>query len=780
MQFKLLKMDMKRNKVVVGTLFAFIMLAALLISGASSIIMSLSGSTAKLLEATSSSHYSQLHSGELDVEVVTAFAKKHKDLIKETQIVNLLNINGSNLYLGKDAVSEADSVMDNSFVKQNKHFDFILDTKNQPVKLKNGEVTVPLYHMQKYDLKIGDTISVKSANYNQDFVIKAFTRDSIMNPSIINSKRFLITDYDWEAMHQKIGEIEYMIEFQVHDLEQVSELEKLYQMDAQMPKKGSLMTHSLVQDINSISDGITAAVIILIALLFMLIALLCLRFTLISTIEEDYREIGVMKALGIPDKGIRKLYMTKYFIVVLSACIVGYVLSLLTKDIFIANITLYMGGTDQTLLTALVPLLGVLLIGLIVMLSCRIVLRRFKKITAVEGLNASLSGSDRFGSKQLTLSRSFLPNVNIFLGLKDVLGRIWVYGLLGFVFIICTFIMIVPINLLNTLNSPAFLSNMGAGNSQLRIDLQHSTDIQERYDEVMNYLAKDPEVAKYTPLSSVGYEVENADGDYETMNIEVGDFSVFPLDFASGHAPKTKNEIALSSLNAEELNKAIGDTVNVLLKDGRKVPLKVCGIYPDVTKGGKTAKAILPFEVKDIAWLTINLDVKSNVALDKKISEYSEAFYPARITDLNEYLYQTLGSIIDQLKMVTVAATILSLGVASLITILFFKMLITKELRQITIMRSLGFTLKQIRIQYMTRALLILSISVVIGMLLSNLLGGSLAGFIIPGISNMTLAVNPFISYLLCPLGLVAVVTGSIIISTQTIKTASDLKAIAE
>lgn len=130
--------------------------------------------------------------------------------------------------------------------------------------------------------------------------------------------------------------------------------------------------------------------------------------------------------------------------------------------------------------------------------------------------------------------------------------------------------------------------------------------------------------------------------------------------------------------------------------------------------------------------------------------------------------------------MVTVAATILSLGVASLITILFFKMLITKELRQITIMRSLGFTLKQIRIQYMTRALLILSISVVIGTLLSNLLGGSLAGFIIPGISNMTLAVNPFISYLLCPLGLVAVVTGSIIISTQTIKTASDLKAIAE
>lgn len=780
MQFKLLKKDMKRNKVIVATLFIFVMLAALLMSGASSIIMSLSGSTASLLEATNSSHYSQLHSGELDEAVITNFSQKHKDIIKGSQIVNLLNINGSNLYIGDNKVSEADSVMDNSFVKQNKDFDFILDTDNQQVKLKNGEVTAPLYHMQKYDLHIGDTITVKSADYQQKFVIKAFTRDSIMNPSIINSKRFLITDHDWETMHQKLGEIEYMIEFQVHDLEQVTKLEKLYQQDAKMPKKGSLMTYSLVQDINSISDGITAAVIILIAILFILIALLCLRFTLISTIEEDFREIGVMKALGIPDKGIRQLYMTKYFLIAFSACFVGYIISLFTKDIFIANITLYMGATDRTLAATIVPLLGVVLIGLIVMLSCRIVLRRFKKITAVEGLNSSNSARESFGSKRMTLSRSLIPNVNIFLGLKDVLGRIWVYGLLGFVFIICTFIMIVPINLLNTLNSPAFLSNMGAGNSELRIDLQHSEDIQKRYDDVMNYLAKDPDVDVYTPLSSIGYQVENAEGDYEAMNIEVGDFSVFPLDFASGHAPKNKNEIALSSLNAEELNKQMGDTVNVLLKDGKKVGLKVCGIYPDVTKGGKTAKAILPFEVKDIAWLTVNLDVKSNVDLAEKISEYSKAFYPARITDLNEYLYQTLGSIIDQLKLVAVAATILSLGVAALITILFFKMLITKEMRQITIMRSLGFTIQQIRIQYTTRALLILLISVVIGTLLSNLLGGSLAGLVISGISNMTLATNPLISYFLCPLGLVASVTLSIFISTQSIKTASDLKAIAE
>ena len=40
------------------------------------------------------------------------------------------------------------------------------------------------------------------------------------------------------------------------------------------------------------------AVILLVSAAAVLIALLCIRFALLAEIEEDYREIGVMKALG--------------------------------------------------------------------------------------------------------------------------------------------------------------------------------------------------------------------------------------------------------------------------------------------------------------------------------------------------------------------------------------------------------------------------------------------------------------------------------------------------
>jgi len=60
------------------------------------------------------------------------------------------------------------------------------------------------------------------------------------------------------------------------DLSRASEFENLYQ-NSSMPQKGATMTNSLVTVINAMSDGISAAVIILIGLLLIAISALCLR-----------------------------------------------------------------------------------------------------------------------------------------------------------------------------------------------------------------------------------------------------------------------------------------------------------------------------------------------------------------------------------------------------------------------------------------------------------------------------------------------------------------------
>ena len=49
-----------------------------------------------------------------------------------------------------------------------------------------------------------------------------------------------------------------------------------------------------------------------------LISLVILRFTITFTLEEEYREIGIMKAIGIPARKIRGLYLVKYLAIALA------------------------------------------------------------------------------------------------------------------------------------------------------------------------------------------------------------------------------------------------------------------------------------------------------------------------------------------------------------------------------------------------------------------------------------------------------------------------------
>lgn len=278
MMIRMLKNDLKRNRMITATLFVFIVLAAMLVSSASNIILTLFGSMDTLFEKSKVVHFAQLHKGIIHQEDLDSFAYENHKLIKEEQTVELLGINGANIYIGGGDISEADSVMENSFVRQNKKFDFLLDTNSRKLELSDGQIAVPVYHMQKYDLQTGDCIRIADGSFQKDFIIAAFLQDSLMNPSMINSKRFLVSDGDWEILHRHLGEIEYIIEFQLHDTDRLNELETLYQ-DSDLPQKGTAMGYSLVKVINSMSDGITAVIIILIAILLIVIAALCLRFT---------------------------------------------------------------------------------------------------------------------------------------------------------------------------------------------------------------------------------------------------------------------------------------------------------------------------------------------------------------------------------------------------------------------------------------------------------------------------------------------------------------------
>ncbi|MDF1567335.1 MAG: hypothetical protein P1P77_04895, partial [Spirochaetaceae bacterium] len=174
----------------------------------------------------------------------------------------------------------------------------------------------------------------------------------------------------------------------------------------------------------------------------------------------------------------------------------------------------------------------------------------------------------------------------------------------------------------------------------------------------------------------------------------------------------------------------------------------------------------------NVLWYTLSLDLVSTDLLETKKKEYAEVFDPARVTDLEGYLHQTLGHTILRLEQVTYAAVALGLCIAMLITSLFLRMLISKDSGRIAVMRSLGFSLSALRLQYTVMVLVLLGLGIITGTLVVNTLGQRLIGAVVSlmGAARIHFVVDPLLSYVLLPILLATSVASAALLAARSIK----------
>ncbi len=766
MKRRMLRRDFSRNKAITTTLFLFILLAALLISLAAALITQLFGAMDNLFVQSAIPHFVQMHNGETDHNAIADFAAGN-DLVSGHQTVEMLNVPGQYIVLGDSGQTQASSVMEIAFVTQNENFDYLLDTAGDVAAVAAGQVGVPVYFMQENDLQIGDTVQVDCGDIQLSLTISCFVRDAMMNPSVVTSKRFLINEADYLTIQNTTGTSEYLIEFMLTDVSQAGTFEQQY-IASVLPQNGTALTYPLFQLLGGMSDGLVAAVLILIGLLLVLVVMLCLRYTIMGAMEEDTREIGIMKAIGLSARGIRSLYMTKYTILSMMACAAGFLVSIPAQNILTGNITLYMGAAPGTVWNYLLPLIASAFVTLLVYFIVRVVLRRLRRLTSVDALRTGTTRALPTGRRRISLRKQRKGRVNRFLAIQDVWLHLKSYGLLCFIFAVCAFLAITPMNIYSTISAPQFINYMGAGISDLRIDIQNNGDMAGEYARVLEHLEQDEDIWQYAAFVTGTFPVMDAAGNWTTLKVESGDFTAFPVEYTEGSSPQTDTEIALSAMNAEELDVRVGDTITLLVAD-RQRDMTVCGIYQDVTNGGLTAKAHLPVHEADALWYVVSVSMRQDVDVAEKQDEYSTLFSGSRVMDMADYLNQTLGSITSQIGLAAILAVVVALILGILITAMFFTMLLAKDAGQSAIMKSLGFTNRDLNTQYLLRALAVLLAGIVSGTLAAGVLGQKLAGLLLAtmGASHISFVVNPFISYLLIPALLVCGVGITCVISSS-------------
>lgn len=781
MFWKIVVNDFKRKKVSTLTVFVLITLAVMLGGTATTIVANLMQSISELKEQAVPADIAQMHAGAYSQAAIDKFTEQNQEHIAMQETMILLPVEPINIEYG-DSKTLAGTIQDVFFVVQNKKFDFLLDLNNEKLAVKEGEVAVPIHFMVEHDLELGDTLTVATEGYTNTFIITDYVRDYEMNAAIASSKRFVVNQADFDSMLEKQdGELEYIIEFRLTEGGSAQAVQTAY-IEAGLPANGPTVTSLVFLLFNAMSDVTIAMVVVLISALLIVISALCIKLTFLATMDEDLREIGVMKAMGLSKRDIKNVYLTKYRVMSLAAGLAGYLLSFGAVQIFSGNMRLFLSSEQNGNLKYLLSLIAPLLVYLMIVLYCKKVLRSIDTISAVQALRLESVDAKEGRRNRFPLMQNKILSTNTYVALRDVALRFRLYRLLLVIFLVSTFIVILPLNVYNTMTSPDFSTYMGIGRSDMRIDLRKTTTIAHDFRKLQEELSSDSDIARYAAYITCYYQIQNAEGSWDYILLETGDFSVFPLHYLEGRAPQGRREIALSYANAsaDGLNKRIGDSVAVKV-DGGNETLKVSGIYQDITNGGKTAKADSSLGLNDeaILWYIVSIDVQPNVNVSEKMEYYQSAYPTAQVNDIQEYTRQTLGNLIDQMGVVVIGGGAVAMLIVVLITALFLKMLLSKDMPRIAIMRSIGMNSKQIRAHYMTGTLVILVLGIIAGVLASHYLGGVVVNMAMSsmGIARMQLVEVAWQTYLVCPLILMLVVGLTVSVSCK-VTTRNDISVV--
>ncbi len=666
---KLIYSDVRNNRFLSAAVCLFMAVCVMLFGLTVFLLTGLSSSVAGIMQTAKTPDFLQMHTGDVDEKALEDFARED-EAVEAWKVSTFLNLENGILTLNGKSLS--DSTQDNGVCVQSKQFDFLLSMENTLPEVNQGEVYVPVCYMQQYDLHTGEIMEIG----DRQFTIGGFLRDSQMNAMMASSKRFLVHETDFLDL-AAMGQAEALIGFLLKDGEDPDAFARRYEA-AGLPGNGPAITYPLIRMMNTLSDGLMILILGLIAVATLVISLLCVRFILLAGMEKDRREIGMLKAIGVGSRQIRFLYFAKF----LGLAGAGLVLGLLgafalQKPLFRQIQELY--GRPENVagmyFGAVVSALAVLGVQLF---SLWRLLKGTEKLSPVKSLQGIPEEKKKGTRKQ--------------------------YVFIGAVTAVSLFLMLLPQNLYSTISSPKFVGYMGIGEGQLRLDVRQTQDIQGKTGKIREDLGKDGEVARFVSLQTVSCPVQTLNGESGSLTLELGDHRVFPVRYASGHAPEAEGELALSVLNAQQWNLGLGDVVT--LKAGAIwKPYTVCGIYSDITNGGKTAKAFsLPGE-QEVMWSIFYITLQEGVSEESWIAQHQRAWEEQngggiKLISIGEYVRGTYGQTISQIRQAAKLTFLVAVIILWLVTVLFLRLVIQQQRYEISLRKALGFSSGEIERLY--------------------------------------------------------------------------------
>ena len=690
MYLRILKKDLKRKLTMNIILFVFIVLAAMFISSSANNIFAVIGGTDHFMDMA----------GVPDMVAVAIEQEGTPDIsdtldtleeINRYEIQRISFLNSQNLRKNGEKQEElTGSCLFQPFTPMEMRF---FDADNQPVTdVAPGTVWLTVNVMNGLSLQEGDRLEITYGNISKELTFAGCFKDA----SCIGG-RFMVHSSDYEYFSSAPDQVRGSI-YHIYSAEPAAVMETLNQA----PSNIMFMGDKARMATGFIMDMIVAGILMVVSICLILVAFVVLRFTISFTLAEEYKQIGVMKAIGLSNKRIRWLYIVKYLLIAVVGAAVGFAFSIPFGNMMLKSVseTMILGDSRSYWINGICAAVAVAVtIGF--SYGCT---GKIKKLTPMDAIRSGTTG-ERFRKKSLLRMNKTPGRPALFLAANDIFSSPRRYISLISVFTLCLLLVLILVNSVNTLKSDDLIAAFGMTKSHVYLaDAESLIPVLEENGDEYAHSAMDAMEEKLEKegipcecTTEVQFSLVFVHGDktHKTTVYQGIGTTADQYDYHTGTAPQNGDEIALTRLVAQTLGVEIGDTVTVRLAEGDR-DFIVTALFQSMMNMGdgarfhedakvdfRQASGVYPYQIR------FTDEPDQNEILRRK-EVLLDLYKENKVYTAAEYVEDMVGvaETIDSVKRLVLTV---ALVIVALVTVLMEHSFITKERSEIAVLKALGF-----------------------------------------------------------------------------------------
>lgn len=492
--------------------------------------------------------------------------------------------------------------------------------------------------------------------------------------------------------------------------------------------------YGIVAQSRYISQGITSAIMCVMAFLVLLIALVVIVSNIINYIQINIKNLGALKAVGYTSKQLICSLLLQFSLLALITAVAGAALS---YAIFPAINSMMIAQTGIPYAVRFLPLpifISLVILCGAVAFAVWLAARRIRKIEPIVALRSGVQ-THNFKKNHVPLERTKAP-LNFALALKTTLSgvkhNITVCITMLVLSLVVVFSGLMTENVI--VDMTPFLDLIVGETADSCINVE--TEIEE---EFIDALEADGRVEKAYLYNSINI---SHDGGAELLATMCDDFAKVNNQrvIFKGRFPKYENEIAIAGKYAKEKSFKVGDEIDITA-NGKTERYLISGFTQITNNLGRDC--LLTREgyerLGELTNVSYYINIKSGTDIDKFNAEMKGKFEGNVNATINvaTTIDGAASVYVSLMTIIVIAILVLSVIIIAFVLYLLVRTMLNNKKRDYGILKSMGFTTKQLIMQTALSFMPAIIISTVVGIIIS------------------CIAINPLMSLFLSSMGII-------------------------